>query len=204
MHYKAAARRKELPPKRAKAAKQRPPCSVVGCEREARSLGMCNRHYENQRVRGNPVPVKDLPLERRLVYTVTRSGCWEFKGKRNGFGYGIVSYRNRAIRAHRAAYETWVGPIPAGAEIRHKCDNPPCINPAHLEPGSHADNMRDMQDRGRNRARSRSSNTLTADMAREIQRRYDDGERIKDIADSLGRKYLTVFDAAHRRTWNGI
>lgn len=58
------------------------------------------------------------------------------------------SGQKTTIGAHRVSYEHFIGPIPAGAIIRHFCDNPLCINPTHLEPGTQADNMRDLQERG--------------------------------------------------------
>lgn len=71
--------------------------------------------------------------------------CWEWRGHKNHFGYGVYQHK----KAHRTAYELCVGPIPQGLCIRHKCDNPSCVNPYHLEPGSIADNHRDMVERGR-------------------------------------------------------
>lgn len=58
------------------------------------------------------------------------NGCWEWTGPREPFGYGRVS----SLRAHRIAYELLVGPIPVGLTLDHLCRNPPCVNPAHLEP----------------------------------------------------------------------
>ena len=130
-------------------------CSVEDCDRPVRTRGMCNRHYENARLRGSAIPEKDLPLSERLArtgWTVTDSGCWEWSGKRNDSGYGIVNalrHGYTGARAHRVMFELHVGPIPEGAEIRHKCDNPPCANPDHLEPGTHLMNMDDMTSRGR-------------------------------------------------------
>lgn len=138
-----------------KAALPKPSCIVDGCERTARAKGMCNRHYENKRKYGYAIPERDLPLDKRLArigWTVTPSGCWEWNGSRHDCGYGIFNALRLGFdgaRAHRVMYELHVGPIPEGYEIRHSCDNPPCVNPAHLTPGTHLSNMYDMTSRGR-------------------------------------------------------
>lgn len=85
-------------------------------------------------------------------WTVTSTGCWEWAGSINGQGYGQISIKHLGImpgRAHRISYEVFVGPIPGGMVIRHKCDNPPCVNPDHLEQGTTLDNVRDKMDRNR-------------------------------------------------------
>jgi hypothetical protein len=55
----------------------------------------------------------------------------------------------RRERAHRASYSLFVGAIPEGMVVRHKCDNPPCVNPRHLQVGTLGDNNQDTWDRGR-------------------------------------------------------
>ncbi len=72
--------------------------------------------------------------------------CWPWKGCTEKSGYGRAGKRERA---HRIAYMLANGQIPAGAVVRHACDNPPCCNPAHLSIGSHGDNSRDSVERGR-------------------------------------------------------
>jgi hypothetical protein len=79
-------------------------------------------------------------------------GCWIWKGTRNGYGYGVfLMPGEKPVRAHRYAYERAYGPIPEGLVVMHACDNPPCVNPAHLSLGTRDDNNRDMRQKRRNR-----------------------------------------------------
>lgn len=93
-----------------------------------------------------------LALAHEHGFTLTTSGCWEFNGYRNEDGYGQVRWGGRPgrlYRVHRLVYEAEYGPLAPGQVLRHRCDNPPCCNPDHLEPGQQFDNIRDMVIRGR-------------------------------------------------------
>lgn len=86
-----------------------------------------------------------------LKWTVDEvTGCWPWTGATSAAGYGQIGTTGRRIEyAHRLAWERHYGPIPPGAHVLHKCDNPPCIRWDHLFLGTHDDNMADMVSKGR-------------------------------------------------------
>lgn len=76
------------------------------------------------------------------------SGCWPWTGSILKNRYGNLNYQGKAWRAHRlAAFLS--GMNIDGLSVCHKCDNPPCCNPSHLFPGTHAENMLDSARKGR-------------------------------------------------------
>jgi hypothetical protein len=92
--------------------------------------------------RGRPRPA--IPLSERIHAraTVVGSGCWIWQGTRNNAGYGTMTIAGRAGRmAHRASYETFVGPIPDGLQLDHLCRERACVNPEHLEPVTARENV---------------------------------------------------------------
>src|SRR5699024_793010 len=79
-------------------------------------------------------------------------GCWLWTAGTRGFKshhYGLFSVNGANIGSHRYSWMIANGPIPKGMAICHRCDNPPCVNPAHLFLGTIADNHRDMEQKGR-------------------------------------------------------
>ena len=77
------------------------------------------------------------------------TGCWMWQGGIDGAGYGMFWDGEKNIRVHRFMWELFVGPIPEGKHILHKCDTPACCNRRHLFMGTHLDNMKDKAVKGR-------------------------------------------------------
>lgn len=130
-------------------------CSIDGCERPVYCRGWCKTHYNRWHRTGDPLLLlrfgpRPVPLVDRLTPKIAPrdSGCWEWTGSSDEKGYGEIrvgSVRDgssRTVPAHRAVYELVVGPIPDGLHLDHLCNNPPCVNPAHLEPVTQAENNR--------------------------------------------------------------
>lgn len=123
-------------------------CSVDGCDRPKYCKGYCKRHYQQQwSHNGDPTIIRPnahgTPEERFWAKVPTRpvDGCWEWTGHKDKDGYGTLRVGNTQVRAHRFSYELVNGALDGLG--RHRCDNPGCVNPQHIEPGTHQDNMDD-------------------------------------------------------------
>lgn len=92
----------------------------------------------------------DVELFTRKVQRGLDDACWPFMGARvPSGGYGRAWLNGRLIAAHRIAYMLAKGNIPAGLDVMHTCDNPPCCNPRHLKAATTVENMRDCMAKGR-------------------------------------------------------
>ncbi len=116
----------------------------------------------------------------------TDAGCWEWEGSRNRQGYGEC----KGKPAHRVAWAITNGEIPAGMLVCHRCDNPPCCNPAHLFLGTPADNQADAARKGR------KDQKLSRGAVAEIRALAARGIPHKNIAQMYGISPKTVWKIA--------
>ena len=94
--------------------------------------------------------LRNVPILDKLIQRYQTNGtCWEWTAGKDSCGYGRIWHNGENSTAHTVAYSVFVAPIPEGKHVLHTCDNPCCINPAHLELGTHADNMRHKSERKR-------------------------------------------------------
>ena len=125
-----------------------------------------------------------------------RTGCQHWTGARCG-DYGRARINRKCWTAHRAAFVIAYGPIPDGLIVRHKCDNPICCNPEHLELGTYQQNTQDMIQRGRNcppRGERSYQHRLTRVQVSHIK--YAINEGLATQAE-LGRKYHVSHQTIH-------
>jgi len=137
--------------------------------------------------------------------------CWLWKGGRLPTGYGkFHPSANVRLYAHRASWEMANGvSVPPGMFVCHRCDNPPCVNPAHLFLGTPADNVADKCAKGRHRNGASSgeknpNSKLTTVQVIEIRGRLQAGESRRLIAGLFGVSKATIKQIATGRIWSSV
>ena len=130
------------------------------------------------------------------------TGCMEWTRSCDRDGYGYVQTSGKLKRAHRVAFERANGPIPEGKWVLHRCDNPKCVNPAHLFLGDNRSNVDDKVAKGRHAFGERNgrANLTEADI-RQIRFDYALGERQVDLAKRYGVHQTHISLIVTRKEW---
>lgn len=156
----------------------------------------------------------DANLKKRFWKKVDRLGpdeCWVWSASTNKSGYGRIGvYDGSIMRPKIASRISWLihnGPIPDGLFALHKCDNPPCVNPAHLFLGTNQDNMDDMRLKDRQPAKVGSKNgesRLSEDDVIKIRLMLMDGMTLRSVANSFSVSISTIHRIKHRESWSHV
>jgi hypothetical protein len=149
------------------------------------------RHVRGHR--STPYPSKGFDDDLRAKYDVDPdTGCWVWNSPTLVNGYGQVRRGGRSWLAHRYIYEQTFGPVPDGLDLDHLCRNIRCVNPDHLEPVTHAENMR------------RAATTkLDVQRVRLIRQRLGEGATQLRVAEEFGVARSTIRNIATGQTWKG-
>jgi hypothetical protein len=111
--------------------------------------GARDQHFPRELVRTSESRRYDRDFWAKVDQSGGLFACWPWLGPRHGQGYGRTWYNGGPVYAHRVAFALANGTSPAGLDICHTCDNPPCCNPAHLWAGTARDNLKDAAAKGR-------------------------------------------------------
>jgi len=141
--------------------------------------------------------------EKLLSKTVLdkETGCLIWQGARNQLGYAVVERSGRNKYVHRIVVNA-----PTGSVVRHKCDNPTCVNPEHLTIGSQAENIADAVDRNRiARGNKLPHAKLNPELVREIRAKYESGKFSQHVlAQEYGVTQMAISHLVRRNTWRHV
>jgi hypothetical protein len=156
---------------------------------------------------------KAMPDEDRFWLKVRKTdSCWLWEGTRSR-GYGQFRMDRRGVLAHRLAWVFTNGSIPNGMFVCHHCDVKLCVNPSHLFIGTHADNMRDRNEKGRQAKGIKVYNKfppkgernpraiLTWQQVNEIRRRRELGETGRNLAREFNVSDKNISRIVLGQTW---
>lgn len=182
-------------------------CIVEGCNENHVAFGYCSKHYTRLRRYGDPLfpGLKGGGKPRKIDFKVDND-CFVITSHRlNEWGYAEIMLQGTTKKIHRHVYEQCFGEIPKGLVIRHKCDNPSCINPEHLEIGTHQDNVNDMISRNRQAKGSKKPKSkLTEKDVVEIKYLLLEGKTNRSIAKKYRIDESIISEIKHNKAWKHV
>ena len=134
--------------------------------------------------------------------------CWIWRGAHSKFGHGRFKIKNHLFSPHRLVFEWFVGVIPNGMLVCHKCDVPACVRPEHLFLGTYTDNLKDAISKNRRQIpkplkgeKSHLSKLTYNEVVRLRELNENSLLKKKEIASLFNISGRNFRDIAHYRTW---
>ena len=190
-------------------------CCIKECENPVLALGLCTNHWRRNRKYGSPVALKShsgqfrgLSAEDRFYRQVKKTDtCWIWIGCKDRDGYG--KFRGEVAgemfnKAHRYSYALHTGDLLVGMQALHSCDNPSCVNPAHLSSGTNADNMRDKIQKGRHKVPFGSATYQAVLTEEDAEKILADPRSYAAIAADYNVKASTIGSLKQRHSWRHV
>ena len=194
-------------------------CKIDGCVKKVHAMGLCKSHDRRLKLYGDPLAVRQLQYhglttaERFLQRVEKTDGCWLWTGSiKNKTGHGQFRMDDKPMVASRAAWIIFRGEITKDKStygtmfVCHTCDNPQCVNPAHLFLGTNQDNVTDKMEKGRHRygislGESHGNSKLDEAKVRYIR---ESGLGSTELARQFNLSQATVWAVLHKRTWKHV
>ncbi len=200
--------------KSASGSLQKLQCKHEGCTRppESSKHMLCSKHWQRFKKHGTTsnkvlVNLRSLPIKERLMRGIIKdekSGCWEWQKGLFSTGYAQMHINGQGRGAHVVSYQEFIGEIPEGLCVLHKCDNPICINPEHLFLGTPQDNSDDMVNKRRSAVATNRHAKLTPADVLFIRRKVKEGRSNHDLAEVYGVTKETIDNVVLRKSWKHI
>lgn len=147
-------------------------------------------------------------INRFLSHVDKTDYCWIWDGFKDKQGYGRCSFgKYKGTAAHRISYLLFVGEIPKGLCICHKCDNTSCVNPDHLFAATQADNVKDMHNKNRHRALNGEKvrlAKLTESQVKSMRKEFSEGVTYYKLSEKYKVTHSTCQKIVKRQTWKHI
>lgn len=182
-------------------------CEINECGGTHYAHGICNKHYQ-EALRESRKAIKPTTEERfwAKVQKAPGDDCWLWTAHKDPIGRGRFNM-GREMFASRASWTLANGEIPEGMCICHRCDNPSCVRPDHLFLGTHQENMRDRDAKGRgNQAKgtAHSRARLTLEQVGDIRYlRRNTSLSLSEIGSLYGVTGEHVSGIARGKVWRG-
>ena len=167
-------------------------------------------YYELKREKTKSCGCKDLDIvchfpenvKKRIFENIkiNSNGCWEWQKRISFDGYGQIKHKTKVKSAHRVSFEVFKGEIPKGFCVCHTCDNKKCVNPDHLWIGSHLDNAKDRDEKGRT---NHYKNRLKKEEVLEIRKMYPEYS-LRHLSIKFNRSTCCIAAIVSNKTWKNL